>query len=813
MSDLRYAFRVLVKSPGYSIAAILTLALGIGATTAIFSLVNAVLLRPLPYPNPKQLILLRERTSIFGSDPVSYPNFLDWRAAQRGFTDLALYRRASMNLSSRGKETAPERIEGAVMTFNLIQIVGLKPILGRDFTAAEDVVGGPKVAMIGEGLWRHRFGGSPSVIGQQLMVDTVPRAIVGVLPNKMGVVRSAQVFIPLGDLRADKDILERGNYPGFSSVGRLKPYVTLEKARADLDGIARDLERRYPNSNTGRRITARTLLEATVGDYRQNLGFLLVAVSGVLLIACANVANLELARALSRRKEIAVRAAMGASPWRLMRLVSIESAMLGLIGGAAGLIIATLSLGFIRALSPTHAARFQETRLDLTTLGVTATVAVVSGLLVGIWPAYRVSRLASLTGVLHDAGTRGGSDSASRQRARSVLVVTQVALAFVLLVGAGLTLKSFWRAQNAPIGFKPQRILTMTLALPTARYDSKEKVSDFYSRLVERLRNLPGVVGVAIGDNVPFGESVWESTFHITGSPPMLSGQDPSAEVNAISQDYFKLMSMPILRGRNFGPEDIMGHPRSVIVDDWLARRFFRQHDPIGQHLDDNQTLETEPPALTIIGVVPHVRTAAPGEEFDRLHLPQMYFCAAQLPDEQNSLLVRTSGADPTALASAVVRELQIIDPDQPVASISTMEQNIAESLASRRLTMTLLGSFAALALVLASVGLYGVMALIVTQRTREFGIRLALGAPRRDVFRLALGRGLLLVAVGFGLGCLGAIIAGRALTSLLYGVGSLDPASMLIAALALVFVALLACWFPARRATRVDPIVALRHE
>jgi putative ABC transport system permease protein len=438
---------------------------------------------------------------------------------------------------------------------------------------------------------------------------------------------------------------------------------------------------------------------------------------------------------------------------------------------------------------------------------------LVCGILVGIWPAWRVSRLVSLSGVLHEAGTRTGSDSAGRQRARGALVVTQVALALVLLAGAGLTLKSFWNSQNAALGFNPDHILTMTLSLPKARYASKEKSIQFNKRLIEEIEALPGVEAAAIGENVPFDDSEWDSSFHLTGTPPAQPGQEPSAEVSVVSPDYFKVMRMLVLRGRTFGPEERLNQPRSVVIDDSFATRYFPNQDPLGQHIDDNQTNDPNPPPLTIIGVVPHVRPDVPGEEFDRLHLPQMYFSQAQMPTYESNLLVRVGKGDPMALAPAVVREVQRIDPDQPVASISTMERNIGESLATRRLTMALLGAFAVLALVLASVGLYGVMALSVTQRTREFGIRLALGAPRHDVFRLAFGRGLLLVGIGVGLGLLGALGAGRALTSLLYDTGSLDPAALCTAIVTLAFVALLACWFPARRATRVDPIVALRYE
>ncbi len=813
LTDLRYAIRMLIKSPAFSVIAIVALALGIGANTAIFSVVNAVLLRPLPYPEPDNLILLRERMPIFESGSVSYPNYLDWRAMQRSFTDLALYRRDSMNLSSRGEETPPERISGGVMTWNMMRIVGLKPIIGRDFMEKEDVPGGPKIALISERLWKKRFAKSPKVLGQQLVVDTVPREIVGLLPDTMQVMRTSDVYIPFGDQRADKSVLQRDNHPGFSALGRLKPDMTLEQARADMANIARQLTQKYPASNTGRSVNARTLLDSGVGDYRQNLNLLLAAVGCVLLIACANVANLQLARALSRGKELAVRTAMGASRWRLMRLVLVESALLSLIGGAVGLLIAIWSLDAIHALSPPNSLRFQETRIDTLTLFFTTATALICGILVGVWPAWRVSRLASLSGVLHETGTRGGSDSAGRQRARGVLVVVQVALALVLLAGAGLTLKSFSRSQNAPLGFDPGSILTMTLSLPEARYDSNEKVVSFYQQLIQRVEALPGVEAAAIGENVPFDNTEWDSSFHITGTPPARPGEEPSAEVNVVSPDYFKVLKMPILRGRNFGPEERPNQPRSVIIDESLAQRYFTNQNPVGQHFDDNQTNDEKAPPLTIVGVVPRVRTDAPGEEFDRQKLPQMYFCAAQFARYENSLLVRVKSGDPASLAPAILREVQAIDPDQPIANVSTMEKNIGESLATRRLTMTLLGAFAALALVLASVGLYGVMALSVTQRTREFGIRLALGSPRRDIFRLALGRGLFLVGIGLALGLLGALGAGRALASLLYDVGSLDLGALLTAIIALAGVALLACWFPARRATRVDPIVALRYE
>ncbi|HEY2713719.1 MAG TPA: ABC transporter permease [Chthoniobacterales bacterium] len=813
MTDLRYAIRMLIKSPAFSIIAIVALALGIGANTAIFSVIEAVLLRPLPYPEPDRLILLREKMPIFDSGSVSYPNYLDWRAQQQTFTDLALYRRDAVNLSSPGNASPPERVNSGLMTWNTVRVLGLRPILGRDFSERDDVPGGPKVALISESLWHRRFGGSPKVLGQQLVVDTVPREIVGVLPNDMQLMRTAHVFIPLGDLRKDKFVLQRDNHPGFSALGRLKSDATLEQARADLGTVAGRLTSRYPATNSGRSINAKPLLEATIGEYRSSLNLLLAAVACVLLIACANVANLQLARALSRGKELAVRAAMGASRWRLMRLLLIESTLLGLAGGAAGLLIAVWSIDLIHALSPQHVLRFQQTRLDISTLLFASAVALFSGVLVGVWPAWRVSRLATLSGDLNEAGSRGGSDSAGRQRARSALVITQVALALILLAGAGLTLKSFWRSENAPLGFEPKNVLVMSLSLPEARYNSSDKRRTFWEQMIERVRAVPGVALAAVGENIPFDNNEWDSTFHLTGTPPSKPGHEPSAEVNIVSRDYFKLMKMPLLRGRDFTAEDKPHQPHAVIIDESFARRYFPNQDAIGRHIDDNQNEADNAPPLTIVGVVPWVRSDTPGDDFDRLALPQQYFVVDQVVPTDNNLLVRTSLADPAALAPAIVKAIQSLDPDQPVAAIATMEQNIGDALATRRLTMTLLGAFAALALVLASVGLYGVMAIAVTQRTREFGIRLALGAPRENVFRLALGRGLALVGIGMLLGFLGAIGVGRALTSLLYDVSGLDLAALLTAFAALAVVTLVACWFPARRATRVDPIVALRYE
>jgi putative ABC transport system permease protein len=813
LHEIRYAIRTLIKSPGFAAIAILALALGIGANTAIFSVVNAVLLRPLPYPEPDRLVMLREKTSTFPNGSVSYPNFLDWRAGQRSFTDLTLNRRETYNFSPMGGG-APERVGGGRVTFNFLAVMGLKPLMGRDFTEKDDVPGAAPVALISERLWKSKFGSSPNVLGKQVMVDGIAREIIGVLPDDLRFPRLAEMWVPLAELRKEEGVLRRGNHPGFSVLGRLKPGVTVKQANADLDTIAVELERQYPDTNATRRVRMDLLLDSAVSEYRASLRLLLGAVACVLLIACANVANLQLARALSRGKELAVRAALGASRWQLMRQMLIESILLGIFGALAGMMLAVWSLDAILALSPARVARFQETRIDLVALFFTGAVALASGILVGLWPAWRVSKNAALSMALHEDGSRGGSGGPRQQRARSALVITQVALAVVLLAGAGLTLKSFWRAQNAPINFDPNNLLTVGISLPSARYSEDEKRIAFFNQLLERVRVLPGVESAAIGANIPFDDTSWDSSFHVTGTPEPPPGQEPSAEINIVSPDYFRTMGMPILRGRAFGSEEVAGRPRSIIIDETLAQKYFPGVDPIGRNIDDNQTLVENAPPTTIVGVVARTRNEAPGENnIESFNFHQIYFCSAQYATTGNTLIVRVKAGDPLALVPAVKREVQALDPDQPIGTANTMEKNIGGSLATRRLTMSLLAAFAGLALVLASVGIYGVMALSTTQRTRELGIRFALGASRGDVLRLVLGQGVSLIGIGLIAGLAGAFAASRMLQSLLYGVGTLDAAALFGALATLAAVAFVACYLPARRASQVNPIEALRTE
>jgi putative ABC transport system permease protein len=699
----------------------------------------------------------------------------------------------------------------------LISTLGLKIKIGRDLTTAEDVDGAPNVVLISESLWRKHFGGSPAALGQHVLVDGLEREIVGVFPRTLQFGRNPDILVPLSDIVKEKNMQNRDNHQGFWSLGRLKPGVTMSQALSDLNGIAIELEKKYPQTNTERRVVMKPLFETTVGDYRASLNLLLASVLCVLLIACANVANLQFARALARSREMAVRVALGASRWAIARQLLVESTLIAVFGAFAGVLLTLWSMDAIVALAPATVPRFHETRIDINVLLFTTFTALLAGILVGVWPAWRISNTTAISGALHEVGGRGSSDGAGRQRMRAALVVTQVALAIVLLAGAGLTLKSFWHAENAPLGFNPHGIVNFEISLLDKRYKTDEEKNVFWTALLERAKNIPGVEAAAISANSPFDDNEWDSYFHVTGTPPAPLGQEPTAEVSPVSPDYFRVMGMSILRGRAFGPEDQAGEKgrsRSIIIDESFARKFFAGKDPIGQHIDDNQTSDKTQPPMTIVGVVARTRNESPGEDnTEKLQMVEEYLLASQDPQTANNLHIRTNLSDIGPLIAAVRREVQALDPDQPIGQIRTMDDAIAASLATRRLMMVLLASFAVLALILASVGLYGVMALTVTQRTRELGIRMALGAARTNIFRLVLGHGVSLVAVGVVVGLVGAVAVGRALTSLLYNVGGLDTTAVGTAIVALVVAALIACFVPARRATRVDPIIALRAE
>ncbi len=810
LTDLRYALRTLLRSPGFTVIAVIVLALGIGANTAVFSVINAVLLRPLPYPQPDQLQLVLERDKDRLTGPASLPNYSDWCAGQQSFTDLALSRQDTFNLSDPAH--APEHLLGGVVTANFLSILRVRPALGRDFTAAEDTPGGPKAVLLGDALWRRRFDADPGVVGKRVLLDGVLREVVGVLPPTVQYPNKSELLVPLGDLRQDKTLQNRGNHAGFRALGRLRAGVTPVQAGQDINRIAAELERRYPDENTGRRVEIRSLLDNTVGNYRRNLYVLLAAVACVLLIACANVANLQLTRATARRKDLAVRAALGASRGRLVRQLLTESAVLGVLGGGFGVLLAFWMLDAILAFSPVGSPRFQAARLDWAALGFAALAALGSGLLVGAWPAWRVSGDAGLA-ALHEGGTRGGSGGPGQGRARAALVVAQMALAVVLLAGAGLLLQSFWRARQSPLGFRPDHLLAVSLSLPQTRYDSEKKRTGFLTRLLETTRAIPGVTDAAVSVAAPFSDDNWDTSFHITGTPPAAPGQEPETTLSIVSPGYFHAMGIPLRRGRDFDSRERLGQPGAVLIDEEFARRYFPGQDPVGQHIDDERGDPGQNlPPLEIIGVVGHVRNDAPDEN-SLQNMVQMYGSIRQQSFPYVTLLLRTGADDPLTLAEPTRHAVQALDPELPLSTVSTMEADISGSLASQRQTTTLLGIFAVLALVLASLGLYGVMALGVAQRTRELGIRMALGAQRSAVLALVLRQGARLVVVGLGVGLVVSLVAGQLLSHVLYGVNGIDPLTLGGVCLLLALAALLACWLPAHQATRLDPMTALRTE
>src|SRR4051794_2452094 len=535
LNDLRYAVRQLVKNPSFTVIAIFALALGIGANTAIFSVVNAVLLRPLPYPEADKLIVLRETSHIFDNGAVGYVNWLDWHAAQKSFTDLALVRRESVNFSVGVGQASPERLRGVRASSGFLSVVGVNPKLGRDLSPIDDIAGAPNVALISENLWRHDFGGSPSALGRRVLIDGLQREIIGVLPTELQFGRNPDVLLPLSEIAKEPWMLKRDYHQGWSALGRLKPGVTISQATSDLNAIAVDLEKKYPQSNAGRRVRLRPLFETTVGDYRGSLNLLIAAVLCVLLIACGNVANLQFARALARGREIAVRAALGASRWSIARQLLVESTLIALVGAVAGVLLTVWCMDAILALTPPNVPRFHETRIDLHVLGFTTFAAMLAGVLVGVWPAWRISHSESISLALHEAGGRGSSDGLNRQRMRSGLVVMQAALTIVLLAGAGLTLKSFWHAQNAPLGFDPHGVVNFELSLPMAKYKTGEQRSAFWAQLLQRVQNIPRVEAAAINSNSPFDDTENDNFFHVTGTPPVPADQRPTAETTLVS--------------------------------------------------------------------------------------------------------------------------------------------------------------------------------------------------------------------------------------------------------------------------------------
>jgi putative ABC transport system permease protein len=800
--DLRYSARMLLKHPGFTLIAILTLTLGIGANTAIFSIVNAVLLRPFPYHAPDQLVIPSEGLSgLSGGVLLSYPNFADWKDDRKVFASASAVRsNENFNLTGAGE---PERLLGRLVSAEFLSTLGVKPFLGRDFVADDDRPNATPTAILSYGLWSRRFGNDQSIVGKQITLNNQGYTVVGVTPPDFHYGLDADVTVPI-NLQAER-FKPRAGGPGLTAVARLKPDVSLQQAETELNLIYARLAQQYPGSTTGRRVYLTPLHESFVGDVRQPLLILLGAVGLVLLIACANVANLLLVRSATRRREISVRVALGAGRGRIIRQLLTESVLLAGIGGLLGILLAHWGTSFIAYQLPDGIPRLNEAYVDLRVLLFTLTVSLATGLLFGLAPALQASRL-NLTEALKE-GDRGSSGT--RQRLRGVLVISEVALTLTLLVGAGLLIQSFRRVLQVDPGFDAQNLLTMQVSVNNP---DGHQVAAFFQQLQENVRRLPGVKSVAVSNGLPLGV-VNRPIFIIVGRPLPEQGKEPGAIRYTVSNDYFQTMGIKLMKGRLFNEQDRPDTPSVVVIDEALVEQHFQNEDPIGKRLAQSTS---GTPSHEIIGVVRHVQQ----ENLDgQTRTPQFYFSFNQIPAERLpgstrriNLLTRTEG-ESSSLTSTVRAEIAALNKDQAVFNVRTMEQIVAQNVAPRRFSMLLLTVFAVVALVLASIGIYGMMSYAVAQRTREIGLRMTLGAQRGNVIRLVIGQGMKLAMIGVALGLVAAVALTRTMKNLLFGVSATDPVTFVGITFLLALVALLACWVPARRATKVDPIIALRYE
>lgn len=807
MNDLRFALRQLRKSPGFTLIAVLTLALGIGANTAIFSVIYAVLLQPLPYPQGDRLVILTETDSNQPQISVSYPDYVDWKRDNTVFENIAVSRRESFNLSGLPGR-APEQVPGGLVTGNFFKVIGLQAQLGRVFTEEEDRVGGPAVCVISDKLWQRVFARDPNVLGKTVNFGNLPYTIVGVMPPQMFSPRTAEVWFPLTRRTDDAMWQSRDNHPGLYGWGRLKEGVTIEKALAEMKEIQARLANQYPKSNTGVGVTITTLLENQVGEYRDSLRLLLGAVALVLLIACANLANLLAARGAARGKEFAIRAAVGASRWQIIRQLLIESFVLAIAGGLLGLCLAAWGRDLLVALAPPGVPRFQNIALNNWVLAFSLGLSLVTSILFGLWPAWHTSR-ADIQLALKSGG-HGSSETAGAKRSRDLLVVAEVALTLILLSSAGLILKSFANARNLGLGFDPHLLLSARVDLPEPSYSDAKKLMNFHQALMAKLSVLPGVQNAALAANPPLMTG-WQTSFLPEGMPEPEPGKNPSTEMTVVTDNYFQTLKTPILRGRTFDSRDTKEAPPVIIIDQMTAERYFPGEDAVGKRIGMYVGSENDTQRLyrTIIGIVPHLKVY--GFEETRV-LPQSYLSMRQQPQNGLVVLLRTS-LSPKSLEKPVREIVASLDPAQPAFEFKTMQERVEETWATPRLMSFLLVCFATLALTLAVVGLYGVMAYNGLRRMREIGVRLALGAMPAQIRMMMLGHGLRLLVAGLVIGFVGAIALSRLIRSVLFGVSANDPLIYACVTAVLIVAALVACWLPARRASRVNPMITLRAE
>jgi putative ABC transport system permease protein len=812
--DLRYGLRMLRRSPGFTAVAVLTLALGIGANTAIFSAVNTLLLRPVPVEGPDRLVFgfaLREGFDPFGACLLEYSAY---RERGQSFSSSAVAGPRSFNLIERGE---PERVQGSAVLAEFFTTLGVKPVLGRGFTSEEDRPGGPAVALIGYGLWQRRFGGDPNLIGQTLNFEGRSSTVIGVLAPGFDWPAASEIWVPM-QVNIDSLPLADRAAPSSYVVARLKPDVSLEQADTELKGIARQLEEEYPQIRRGWSFglvwLRQELLQDLTGRVNKALYVLLAAVGFLLLICCANVANLLLARGVAREREMAIRQALGADRWRLARQLLTESILLSTLGGLLGTALAYWAAPLLGSLSPIQSVSFaaflRDFHVDGRALCFALLISLLTGVIFGLIPAVKAIGSSELTPLIKQGDMRSGQAAAGR-RWLNALVIGEIAIAVALLAGGGLLVKSFQRLQRVEFGFREDHLLTMQMVLSPAQYREHRQRVAFVKQVLERLQSLPGVVSAGTTNNTPLTRQIsYDSVFTVEGRPLANPADVPITSHRLVSPDYLKTLGVTLLEGRLLAEHDVAESTPVVVISEELARQAWPGEDPLGKRIKRGRPEQTNFHWMTVVGMVKDVKEDLTNFRINR---PVWYVPYAQFENEfPVNLVIRTSG-DPANLASAVRDAIRAVDPRQPISNVTTMEDDLAGVLATERFSAVLMGLLASLGLALAALGLYGVMAYSVSQRTREIGLRMALGAQPRNIFKIVIGRGAALIAIGLSLGLVGALAAARLLSEVLYGVSTSDPVTFVVIALLLAAVALAACYLPARRAAKVDPMVALRSE
>ncbi|MBS1791405.1 MAG: ABC transporter permease [Acidobacteria bacterium] len=803
--DLRFGARMLLKSPGFTLIVVVTLALGIGANTAIFSVINAVLLQAMPYRDADRLVTVWERSQRREQNVINLGNFFDWKAQNSVFEDMATFADFRTNLTGDGE---PVELPAQIATENLFRVLGVTPILGRGFTPEDAKEGQDNVVVLSYALWQRQFGGEQNIVGRKLILNNNENTVIGVLPPDFSwhiqenslTNQSAELWTPW--VISEQMKLRRGRFA--SSVARLKPGVSVAQARAEMDTIAGRLRNQYKEFNTGWGITVVPLREQFAGELRPALRVLMGAVGFVLLIACANVANLLLARNGSRQREIAVRTALGAGRIRIIRQLLTESVLLSVIGGAAGLLLAWWGVAALVRLSPPELGALRQIELSAPVLGFTLAVATLTGILFGLVPALEAANL-KLSETLKETG-RSFAGGLRSQRLRNVLVVAEIALALVLLIGAGLLIRSFWRLQGVDTGFNAQNVMTMRVALPGRRYTQDPQRINFFTEAVARMQSLPGVESAGVINFLPFAGPGAGTGFEIEGQPKPQPGQGPVTGVCVADQNFFQAMQISLKRGRMFTDQEVKEMRHVVVVNEALAKKYFPNEDALGKRITiamKNENVPTE-----IIGILADVKHA----QFDKAADPMSYWPIAELPYNTMTFVLRTRG-EPESVAAAARQVIQQLDPQQPVADVRSLAGILGNSIARQRFNTLLLTIFAGVALLLSAIGIYGVLAYSVAQRTHEIGIRAALGASSAELMRLILRQGMRLVIPGIVIGIVAALALTRFAKTLLFDVSATDPLTFSLIVLVLLGVAVLACWIPARRAAKVDPMTALRCE